>query len=235
MSPTDPPVGPPAEEPPTRRPDTQEAIARDIDRLTRRVKDLGDKLGWNDEREEIWKTIQKLAERQNMLASDPAPAEAPTSRAWLLQVGEQPELLVERLTALVEWLDTVFLHYPGAQLPSCWMWHAWLVEELLWLQAYHGDAYSPRGTGVQQGMWHDQSMPNLVGRITKHAGSCDLSKHIPGGQAAKDPVAAPLGGHINDVAAAWATTGLAPDPTDEQREDARKHRELKLRRRNSST
>lgn len=225
MSPTDPAQTPDG-------PDTHEAIARELDRLRREVQQLADTHERNELVDRLFTGLRRLDERQQMLAeliANPGGGEPPASRAWLLQVGGEPADLVERLTSLVEWVDKVFLRYPAATLPSCWLWHAWLVEELLWLQTYHGEAYGPRGTGVQQGMWHDQSLPNLIGRIQKHGG-CDLAKHVPGGQAAKDPVAAPLAGHLSEVAAAWATTGLPPEPTSEQLEDARRHKDLRLQR-----
>ena len=38
------------------------------------------------------------------------------------------------LVDLVGWLDGVYLQFPDAALPSCWLWHPSVVEELLWLR-----------------------------------------------------------------------------------------------------
>jgi hypothetical protein len=224
MSP-EPPAGPPPEEP--TQPLDAKAIGRELDRLTRRVQQLGDAKGWDDDLRGMWKTIRHLGDGLTALL---APAGKDDSSAWLLQVGEEPEKLAERLTDLVEWLDKVFLRYPGTELPSCWLWHPAVIEELLWLRAYHAQAYGPQGNPTAQGMWHDQSLPRLVERIRKYLGSCSLQDHKPGGQAAKDPAAAPLAGHIGAIVESWTTTGLPPEPSDEQLEDARRHRELKLHR-----
>jgi hypothetical protein len=217
MSPTDPPAGPPPEETPARPVADPQSIAREIDRLTRRVQDMSERMGWSDELREMWKLLRQLADGVTALS---APAAREGSQAWLLQVGEEPETLVERLTDLVGWLDAVYLRYPGTELPSCWMSHPWVVEELLWLRGYHAQAYGPQGGPVPQGMWHDQSLPRLAERIRKEIGTCDLSKHVSAGQADKAPLAAPLAGHIQAVAEAWSSTGLPPEPSAEQLADA---------------
>lgn len=225
MSPTDPPAGPPAGEPTP--PLDAQAIGRELDRISRWVQKAGDEKAWSDELKQMWKATRECFEGLAALAvaSGPAP-----SRAWLLQVGEEPEALVERLADLVDWLDKVFVRYPGTELPTCWLWHPWIVEELLWLRSYHAQAYgSGQNSGpAAQGVWHDQSLPRLLDRLRKYP--CDLSKHIPGAQAARDPVAAPLAGHVHAVVEEWTTTGLPPAPTEEQLEDARRHHELKRQR-----
>lgn len=224
MSPTDPPAGPPPEEP-TPAPDAQ-AIGRELDRISRWVQEQADEKGWTAELRKMWDATQECY--AGIVALNNAAKPVP-SGAWLLQVGGDPDELTERLAGLVVWLDAVFLRYPTAQLPACWSRHPWLVEELLWLQAYHTDAYGPRGSATAQGMWHDQSLPRLLERM-KHVTNCNLEKHVSGGQEAKPPLAAPLAGHIKEIAEAWSATGLPPEPTTEQLEEARKHRDLKLRR-----
>src|SRR5688500_18175600 len=120
MPPADPPAGPPPEEP--TQPLDAQTIGRELDRLTRRVQDLADAKAWDDELDGIWKTLRRLGEGLTALL---APAAKDGSSAWLLQVGEEPEKLAERLTDLVEWLDKVFVRYPGTELQSCWLWHPW--------------------------------------------------------------------------------------------------------------
>jgi hypothetical protein len=214
MSPTEPPAGPPPEEP--TQPLDAQAIGRELDRLSRWAQKAGEARGWDDDLRDVWKSLRHLGDGLTALL---APAKE-GSRAWLLQVGEEPQALAERLTDLVGWLDAVYLRYPGTELPSCWKSHPWVIEELLWLRSYHAQAYGPQGGPVPQGMWHDQSLPRLAERIRKEIGTCDLSKHVPGGQADKAPLAAPLAGHIPAVAEAWSSTGLPPEPTAEQLADA---------------
>jgi hypothetical protein len=218
MSPTDPPTQPP---------DELGALARELDRLTRRVEEMApaaQRVG------ELDTAVEKLG---NLIADvmDRLRGEQTEARAWLLQVGtSEPQQAIETLTDLVQWLDAVYLRYPGSELPGCWMWHPWVVEELLWLRTSHAEAYAGRGWGVRAGMWHDQQRPRVVDRIRQHAGSCDLGQHVSGGQKAKGPVAAPLGGHAHAVATAWTSTGLPPEPASEQIEDARAYDDLQLRR-----
>jgi hypothetical protein len=178
---------------------------------------MSDRLGWSDETREMWGRLRQLADGLMALS---APGGRESNRAWLLLVGEEPEELAERLTDLVGWLDAVYLRYPGTELPSCWMAHPWVVEELLWLRGYHAQAYGPQGGPVPQGMWHDQSLPRLAERIRKEIATCDLAKHVPAGQADKAPLAAPLAGHIQAFAEAWSSTGLPPEPTAAQLADA---------------
>jgi hypothetical protein len=225
MPPADPPAGPPPEEP--TQPLDAQTIGRELDRLSRRVQEMADARGWDDDVRSMWKALTHLGDGLTALL---ASAGKEGSSAWLLQVGEEPEKLGERLAGLVEWLDAVFVRYPGTELPSCWLWHAWVIEELLWLRGYHAQAYGqgPGSGPAAQGMWHDQSLPRFLDRLRKYP--CDLSKHVPGGQAAKDPVAAPLAGHVHAVVEAWTTTGLPPEPAAEQLEDATKHHELKRQR-----
>ena len=53
------------------------------------------------------------------------------------------------------WLDQVYLQFPDAALPTCWLWHPSVVEELLWLrraQALRGGAAErlPPGRGARR-------------------------------------------------------------------------------------
>jgi hypothetical protein len=47
-----------------------------------------------------------------------------------------------RLVELVQWLDRVYFQFPDAVLPSCWIWHPSVVEELLWLQRSWTEAFT---------------------------------------------------------------------------------------------
>lgn len=201
-------------------------IAREVDRVSRRVDDLARDLPPALERVgELDVSVEKLgnlvADVMDRLRGDQAEA-----RAWLLV--SDPEVARAMLTDLVGWLDAVYLRYPGASLPACWLWHPSVIEELLWLRAAHADAYSGRGWGVRAGMWHDQQRPRVVERIQKMIGTCDLAQHVSGGQKAKAPIAAPLAGHVDAVADAWTSTGLPPEPSVEQLEHARSYDQVQL-------
>lgn len=227
MPPTEPPTGPAPEEP--QGPDTREAIARDLDRLRREVEKLRVAREHDEEVKGLWKACTRLAERQDMLAA--GAAETPAGSAWMLQVGTEPDKAVELLKGLADWLAKVFLQFPNAQLPTCWARHPWLVQELLWLRDYFMDAYGPRGSATAQGMWHDQSLPNLLGRMQKAGvNNCDLDEHKPGGQQAKDPIAVPGLAYLEAVATDWALTGLTTEPTEDELEDARQYRAAKRKR-----
>jgi len=222
MSPTDPPTGPPPEEPTP--PLDAQTIAREIDRLTRRVQAMGEEKAWADEVREMWAMLRQLADGLTSLTAGTAPA---VGRAWLLQVGStEPAQAEEMLVDLVTWLDAVYLRYPGSELPACWKLHPWVVEELLWLRASHAEAYAARTWGVPVGMWHDQQRPRVVERIRPLLSSCDIHKHEPAGQEANPPIAAPLGGHAAAVAAEWVATGLPLEPTPEMIADARAYDDL---------
>jgi hypothetical protein len=213
MSPTDPPAD-------------MEALARQVDRLTRWVAthgDTGDRVdGLETSQKELWGLLRSVMDHLNGGGDQPA---TPV-RAWL-QVSD-PEQAVEILTDLVEWLDQVYLRYPDVALPPCWAFHPWVVEELWWLRTSHEQAYGARMWGVPAGQWHDQQRPRVVERIQKHVGSCGLEQHQRGGKAAQPPAAAPLAGHLHAIAAAWTSHGLPPEPTSEQMAEARAHDDARL-------
>lgn len=212
MSPTD-PTQPPAE-----------TFARDLDRVTRRVDDLThtvtgveEQLGGMDESiSNLGETLARLLEVTTL-----------RPQSWLLL--DDTDVAVKVLTDLVAWLDAVYLRYPGVKLPTCWGFHPWVIEELWWLRCAHAESYAGRGWGHRAGMWHDQQRPRVVERIQKHLGACDLQKHQVGGTAAGSLMAAPLAGHVQAIAEAWPSTGLPPEPTAEQLEDARQYDAAKLR------
>src|SRR5918997_1491722 len=52
---------------------------------------------------------------------DQAPAAHPPPASWLL-VGD-PGAVLDILRALAQWVGDVYLWYPGARLPTCWLWH----------------------------------------------------------------------------------------------------------------
>jgi len=200
------------------------ALAREIDRLTHRVGEWEptvERVGELDQAVgDLGETLGRVIDRLRGI-DDTRPA-----ASWLLL--SDPDKAEALLEDLVQWLDAVYLRYPGVQLPPCWAWHPWVIEELWWLRTAHADAYAARVWGAHAGMWHDQQRPRVVERIQKALGSCDLGKHRPGGAAACSPVAAPLAGHMRAVAAAWTSQGLPPEPSAEQIADAQAYDDAKL-------
>jgi hypothetical protein len=162
--------------------------------------------------------------RQN--GDSPAKARVPAVRAWLL--ADDPEQAGADLAELIGWLDRVYLVFPDAQLPSCWLWHPDVVEELWWLRNAHADAYHPKqGSWLRVGDWHDRQRPGVVRRIREAVGSCELMLHTPerrpGLGGPEQPKPAPLTAAVATIAA-WVAAGRpqpAPEPTEAQLDEAK--------------
>jgi len=190
-----------------------EALARDLERTTRRVAELTALLG--------------------QLATDLTALADPTTdddtgggvRAWLL--AEDPDQARTDLTDLVEWLHRVYLRYPDATLPSCWLWHPTVVEELWWLRNAHTDAYTDTDASwTRAGDWHDRQRPGVVKRLRGEVGGCELALHTAGAEHAHPPTAAPLADATAQIAAAWTADGRyqpPPEPTPAQLAEADLH------------
>lgn len=212
MPPTDPPTDP-----------RVESLARDIERVSRRVDAAAQDLpalltqvGSIEEHiEDLANMVIGLAEKVS--ATPATPAAEKESMSWLQVRDFETALAI--LTDLVAWLDSVYLWYTKAELPVCWLWHPTVIEELWWLRNDHTDAHSGRGWAARAGMWHHQQLPGVIDRIRQATSTCDLDQHIR----ATKPRTAPLAEHIGAVAAAWVSTGLPPEPLDEQLEHARQH------------
>ncbi|MDN5751467.1 MAG: hypothetical protein L0H64_23700 [Pseudonocardia sp.] len=139
----------------------------------------------------------------------------PAVRSWLLAADR--EQAGTDLADLVEWLDRVYLRYPGAELSACWLWHPHVIEELWWLRRAHADAFHPKdGSWLRVGDWHDRQRPAVTKRVRDAVGNCDLSLHDPSKPHGQPPAVAPLARHAAAIAAAWATGGTRPEPTTEQ-------------------
>lgn len=152
------------------------------------------------------------------LGDDAEPDEPAGMRAWLLITDSEQARAV--LEDLIGWLGRVYLRYPGAALPSCWLWHPGVVEELCWLRQAHADAYSAQdGSPAKAADWHDRHRPGVVKRIKTALGGCELALHDPPRPAA----ALPLAGSADRVATSWATTYSAPHPTAEELTEAEQH------------
>jgi hypothetical protein len=199
-------------------------LGRDVERTARRLGDVETLV------RQLCADVAGLARR---LGAAEAEEESRAVRAWLL--ADDVDQAAADLADLVEWLDRVYLRYPGAELRSCWLWHADVVEELWWLRCAHADAYHPdNGTWQRVGDWHDRQRPGVVRRVGKAIGTCELSLHAPGARRHQAPVGAPLAGAAAAIAA-WAAgerSDAPPAPTPAQlieaeQYDAALHRSLR--------
>lgn len=189
------------------------ALTGELDRQGRRVTALENRAG------DIEGAMQSLAGDVATLAAYVAPGGDKALRSWLL--AEDPALASEDLTALASWLDAVWLRYPDAILPSCWVWHPALVEELHVLRLAHVDAFDPkRGTAAKAAAWHDTLRPHTAARIAEAYRRCGLHKHTPGGPEHQPAPATPLTSDLKALAGQWATAKTTPTPTPGQLSEA---------------
>jgi hypothetical protein len=194
------------------------ALGREIERTARRVGQLEELLA------SLAADVAGLS--RHLGAAAPGSGDAPPAssgsgeqrpdggRAWLL--ADNPVHALAMLTDLIDWLDRVYLAYSDAALPSCWLWHPDVVEELWWLRCAHVEAYHPQaGNWLRAGDWHDRQRPNLVRRIRTAIGTCELSEHHPGRPASYPTPNTPLAGAVGLIAD-WVAAGRpapAPAPT----------------------
>ncbi|MHA6793776.1 hypothetical protein ACVGVM_09705 [Pseudonocardia bannensis] len=196
------------------------ALARSLERSHRRLGEL--------------ETLvrQLAADVTSLSRSRPAPGDAltgagddgrePAGGGWLL--AEDREAALTGMADLVEWVEAVYLRYPDAELPSCWLWHPAVVEELWWLRGAHAAAYEDSAGSWQRiGDWHDRFRPGVVKRLRAAVGGCELVLHAPGGEQAGAPSLAPLADAAANVADAWTTRRLLPEPSDPQLAAAEQH------------
>lgn len=153
--------------------DALAGLAREVDGLRRAVDPLREVRGRVDD---LARLVAQLADTVTALAQRPGPAPAPS---WLMAPAD-PAVAERVLIELCAWLHAIFLRYPDAAgaLPPCWLWHADVVEELLWLMHAWCAAYQGKGASVQlAGDWHDRQRPGVVRRIKQNAGSCSIERH----------------------------------------------------------
>lgn len=160
-----------------------------------------------------------------------APAKTPPPASWLLT--SHPDALAELLADLVVWLRDVYLWYPGAVLPSCWMWHPACIEELAWLRQYHAEAYHPSGKSVAKAAeFHERFLPGVLHRLAAGPyADCDLTRHVPGEDRARtEPDNAPLHDDTHQIATAWMDQTI-PEPTTRDLDEAHEAEAINTRRR----
>lgn len=149
---------------------------------------------------------------------DAEASQSTDARAWLLiqDTGQGRAVLAE----LTQWLAEVYLHYPGAALPSCWLWHPAVVEELWWLRQAHHDAYNARdGSAAKAADWHDRYRPGVTQRIQAALRDCELALH----EKPRPAPTVPLTGSADRIAEAWTTTRTSPQPTSDELTKAEQH------------
>ena len=183
-------------------------LAREVDGLRRAVDTLTELPARVDELAGL------LTQVLNDLAASNSRPGPPVAPSWLdLDPGEVRAVLAE----LLDWMAAVYVRYPDAarSLPSCWLWHPDVVEELLWLQRAWHAAYRDANASVQlAGDWHDRLRPGVVRRIHTALRDCELSRHRP----AHPRAVVPLGDVAAELVAEWWATGRehpAPEPSGE--------------------
>jgi hypothetical protein len=186
-------------------------LERRLEELTSRLGDVGDKAGEHDTL--IRQLAGSISQLARTVAGDDAGDGPPAHPRTWLQIDDAV-VAREILADLIEWVDAVYLRYPRAHLPSCWLWHPPVIEELWWLRNLHREAY--RGGWTRVAEWHDRYRPGVVRRVGDAVGDCELSRHTSRGDRAARAAAAPLGGHVEHIADTWTSNGLPPEPTPQQ-------------------
>ncbi len=189
------------------------ALGRQVERSTRRV----------DNVEVLVRQLAADVTALTQVVSDPdepdEDAAADAVRSWLLT--DDAEQARADLTDLTEWLNRVYLRYPQGVLPSCWLWHPAVVEELWWLRNAHQAAYDGAWRDVAD--WHDRMRPGVVKRLSVAVGGCELARHATSGDRNGSGPGVPLAGATDHIADTWTTTNTSPTPTDQQITEAETH------------
>ena len=208
--------------------DGRAALGREVERLTRRSKATETRV------EELAELLATLGDDVKALLTQDDQEHTERVRAWLLTTD--PESAQADLTDLTGWLARVYLRYPDAFLPSCWLWHPALIEELRWLRATHREAYHPqRGTWAHVGDWHDRYRPGVTRRIRTAYGSCELREHTENGHQRLPAPQVPLTDAVELTARAWTSMPDTPlIPTELQVRRAEQHDDAQHQRRTAT-
>lgn len=198
------------------RADALAGLAREVDELRRAVDPLRDVGG---RVEDLARLVGQLTDAVAAWSKRPAVTPAPS---WLL-LSTDPEVVERVLGELCAWMHAIFLRYPDgvAALSECWMRHADVVEELLWLMHAWCVAYQGKAASVQlAGDWHDRQRPGVVRRIKLSAGSCSIERHQTRPDWDQHPAGAiPVPGvdAVESIAEWWATRrdDPAPEPVED--------------------
>ncbi len=117
-----------------------------------------------------------------------------------------PDAARARLTDLVEWIETVYIHYSDAAegLRPCWLYHQDVVAELLALRdTYHAVYYGPAASPQAVQDWHDRYRVGTVRRVRDTLRMCSLHKHT---SSTYTPPTTPGAAAVDDIATWWGTT-----------------------------
>lgn len=209
-------------------------LAGNLERVSRKVEGP---LGGEDKIEAVRLDVAELTKMVadltgEVLSGEQAAGKDQKVRSWFDLCAEDPQVVQDELDKLLTWMDQVLMQYPltAAALPTCWAFHWWVVEELMWLRrawfdAYHGKAASAAKTGE----WHDRHLPGVTGRLHTAVGGCSPEQHKPTGHDDwTNPAGvrrAPLPSVIPTIVDAWTTRPYmtAPEPTDEQCDEGRRY------------
>lgn len=149
--------------------------------------------------------VKDLADKITTCASRGPQAVAPT--AWL--TIEDENTAKAALAELVDWLQRVYIHYPGSEesLGECWLWHPAAIEELMalraaWLAAYTG----PDASAARAIDWHDRHLPGVQRRLRAALADCSLAAHRPGGRADLPRPNIPAARAADDLAKWWVNS-----------------------------
>lgn len=138
------------------------------------------------------------------------------SRSWLLLTDE--DVAANVLGDLTDWLQRVWLAYPDASLPPCWLHHPALIEQLWALRRAHAEAYDPvTGDWARAVDWQQRWRPELAHTVRLTYDRCDLHAHLLPEPTREVPHATAQA--LQDTAHAWATQRTTPPLTAEQLHD----------------
>ena len=200
------------------------ALGRELERATRRLTTVEALTGQLD------LMLRQLAADVALLVPTPDDVDEslPLVRSWL--AADDPAQASADLADLIDWIDAVYVRYPGGALPSCWLWHPAVVEELWWLRhTHHGAYHGPGACWRDVADWHDRHRPGVTRRITAALADCELSRHLPSGDRHRPAAPVPLAAAVAQVAEHWATHRNTPDPTQQQLTEADQHDRAHLR------
>jgi protein involved in temperature-dependent protein secretion len=118
-------------------------LARDLEALRRDVRGLS---ALSRRVEEMGQLVTRLAEATTAAATTTGHADE-GAVSWIDADLDphDPSVAEAMLTRLAQWVTGVYLRYPDAKLPDCWLWHPEVVEELLWLHQAWLAAYAEGG------------------------------------------------------------------------------------------
>jgi hypothetical protein len=203
---------------------TVAALARSLERTQRRVGELETLV------RQLATDLTSLARSHPSAGAERAEAtgDGRTPGGWL--AARDPDAGLAGLRDLAAWIEEIYLRYPDAELPSCWLWHPAVVEELWWLHGAHTAAFDEAGGSWQRiGDWHDRFRPGVAKRIRAAVGGCELALHTAGTHLHDGPLA-PLAEAAPDIAQAWTTQRALPEPNGHQLVTAERHDRTQHRR-----